>query len=393
MRLTSLLFLPAIAYQGLALFAGASHLYRRKRLQRRRSTAKFHPGVSVLKPVRGLDPNTCEAFVSQAKQNYPLFEILFGVQDRCDPVVLVIQQLQREFPQVSIRLIFSDNGVPNGKVGTLMELAAHARYPVWVVNDGDIKVTPEYLTSVVAPLEDEHVGVVTCPYRAEPHTLPAAWEALGISTDFMPSTLVAPLVGVREFGLGSTLAFRSRDLQQAGGFHALREYLADDYQLAKRITGLGKRALLSTYTVETALSDATWSGVWQHQLRWGTTVRLSKGAGYIGLPLTHAGVWAILAAACGATVPLAALLATRMLSGFLTGGFVLQSRFAMMFWWLAPAWDIYAFAVWMASYSSREVRWRDRVLTVDSQGRIQRCTAERTTQGTTQARTTESRPC
>ncbi len=288
----------------------------------------------------------------------------------------VIQQLQREFPDVSIRLIFSDNGAPNGKVGTLVELAAHARYPIWVVNDGDIKVTPEYLNSVVAPLEDERVGVVTCPYRAEPHTLPAAWEALGISTDFMPSTLVAPLVGVREFGLGSTLAFRSRDLEQAGGFHALREYLADDYQLAKRITELGKRALLSTYTVETALSEATWSGVWQHQLRWGTTVRLSKGGGYIGLPLTHAGVWAILAAACGASGPLAALLAARILSGFLTGGFVLQSRFAMMFCWLAPVWDLYAFAVWMASYSSREVRWRDRVLTVDSQGRIRQCATQ-----------------
>jgi ceramide glucosyltransferase len=392
-RLISLLFLPAIAYQGLALFAGASHLYKRRRVRHHHSTAKFQPGVSVLKPVRGLDPNTYEAFVSQAKQNYPSFEILFGVQDRRDPIIPLIQQLQQEFSDVSIRLIVSDKSAPNGKVSTLMELAAHARYPVWVVNDGDIKVTPEYLNSVVAPLQDEQVGVVTCPYRAEPHTLPAAWEALGISTDFMPSTLVAPLVGVREFGLGSTLAFRSRDLEQAGGFRALREYLADDYQLAKRITGLGKRALLSTYTVETALSEATWRGVWQHQLRWGTTVRSSKGGGYIGLPLTHAGVWAILAAACGASGPLVALLAARVLSGFLTGGFVLQSRFAMMFCWLAPAWDLYAFAVWIASYSSREVRWRDHVLTVDSVGRILRCATQGTTQETVQDTATEPRPC
>lgn len=393
MRLISLLFLPAIAYQGLALFAGASHLYKRQRLRQRRSATKFQLGVSVLKPVRGLDPNTYEAFVSQARQNYPCFEILFGVQDRCDPVVPVVQRLQREFPDVSIRLIFSNRSAPNGKVGTLMELAAHARYPVWVVNDGDIQVTPEYLTAVVAPLEDGRIGVVTCPYRAEPHTVPAAWEALGIATDFMPSTLVAPLVGVREFGLGSTLAFRSRDLAQAGGFSALREYLADDYQLAKRITGLGKRALLSTYTVGTSLSEASWRGVWQHQLRWGTAVRLSKGGGYLGLPLTHAGVWAVLAGALGAWGAVAVLVAARMLSGFLTGGFVLQSRFAMMFCWLAPAWDIYAFAVWIASYSSREVRWRDRVLTVDPQGRIQQCPSHRAINQSTEDPATEPRPC
>ena len=368
MRLLSLLFAPAIAYQALAVFAGARHL--RRRLQRLKADHSFQPGVSILKPVRGLDPNTYEAFVSQAAQNYPSFEILFGVHDPFDAAVPVIRRLQREFPKVSIRLIISNTAAPNRKIGTLIDLAAHAIYPVWVVNDGDIKVTPEYLSTVIAPLRDERIGVVTCPYRANAHTLPAAWESLGIAVDFMPSTLVAPLVGVREFGLGSTLAFRARDLRQAGGFQALDGYLADDYQLAKHITGLGKRALLSTYTVETALNDASWCGVWQHQLRWGRTVRLSKGRGYAGLPIAHAGVWAVLAVACGRPRLASALLAIRILSGLVTGGFVLRSSLAMSFCWVAPVWDIYAFAVWIASYSSREVRWRDRVLTVDAQGRI-----------------------
>lgn len=376
MRLRSLLFVPAIAYQALALFAGVRHLCRR-RLRRVGTASAFQPGVSVLKPVRGLDPNTYEAFVSQARQNYSSFEILFGVHDPLDSAVPVIHRLQREFPDVSIRLIVSGSTAPNKKVGILADLAAHASYPVWVVNDGDIKVTPDYLRAVVEPLGDEKVGVVTCLYRAQAHTLPAAWESFGIAVDFMPSTLVAPLVGVREFGLGSTLAFRARDLRRAGGFEALGDYLADDYQLAKRITNLGRRALLSTYTVETALSDASWSGVWQHQLRWARTVRRSKGRGYAGLPLAHGGLWALLAVACGAPRPLAALLTLRILSGLVTGGFVLQSSPALAFCWLAPVWDLYAFAVWAVSYSSREVRWRDRVLTVDSQGRIQPSTTGR----------------
>ncbi len=370
MRLLSLLFLPAIAYQALALFAEARHL-RRRRIQSHETARSFQPGVSILKPVKGLDPNTYEAFVSQASQNYPSFEIIFGVRDSLDAAVPVIHRLQQEFPEISIRLIVSRTNAPNRKVGILMDLASHAIYPVWVVNDGDIKVTPDYLRSVIAPLCDERIGVVTCLYRAGAHTLPAAWESLGIAVDFMPSTLVAQLVGVREFGLGSTLAFRARDLQQTGGFDGLRDYLADDYQLAKRITGLGKKALLSTYTVETALNEASWRGVWQHQLRWGRTIRLSKGAGYAGLPLTHAGAWAVVAAACGAPFPLTALLVLRILSGLVTGGLVLQNSFAMAFCWLAPVWDLYAFAVWIASYSSREVRWRNRVLTMDSEGRIQ----------------------
>ena len=370
MRWRSLLFLPAVAYQVLAIAAGVRHL-RQRHLAKKSAMVPFEPGVSVLKPISGLDPNTYEAFVSQAKQNYPLFEILFGVRDPSDPAVAEIHRLQREFPQISIRLIYSSQEAANGKVGVLMDLARHAQYPVWVVNDSDIKVTPAYLRTVVAPLSDDSVGVVTCPYRATPHTLAAAWEALGIAVDFMPSALVAPLAGVREFGFGSTLVFRAKDLEKAGGFAVLADYLADDYQLAKRITGLQKRAVLSTYTVETALNDASWRGIWRHQLRWARTIRLSKGGGYAGLPLTHAGLWAIMAILSGEPVAARVLVGLRVLSGLVTGGFVLKSPLGATLCWLSPVWDLYAFAVWISSYSSNEVIWRHRVLTVDSDGRIQ----------------------
>lgn len=325
----------------------------------------------MLKPLRGLDPNTYEAFVSQVRQEYPEFEILFGVRENSDPAAAEVRRLQSQFPHSAIRLIGGVVDTPNQKAGVLMELARHAQYPVWVVNDSDIKVTPSYLQEVVAPLVDSSVGVVTCLYRAQAHTVAAGWEALGIATDFMPSTLVAQLVGVREFGLGSTLAFRAEDLEKAGGFQAIADYLADDYQLAKRITSLGKRAVLSTYTVETALGEASWRGIWRHQLRWARTIRVTKGAGHAGLPITHAGVWAVVAIGVGAWIPMVALLAARMGSAIVTGSLVLRSSIARRFWWLAPVWDLYAFCVWAASYAGREVRWRDRVLRIDKDGRIQ----------------------
>ncbi len=364
-------FIPAAAYQCLAIVAALRHL-QRSRPEKGRDEQNFCPGVSVLKPLRGLDPNTRDAFRSQVRQNYPQFEVLFGVREESDPAAQEVLRLQREFPEASLRLISGSGSAANGKVGVLMELARHARYPVWVVNDSDIEVTPTYLREVVAELADPDIGVVTCLYRAKAHTLAAAWESFGIATDFMPSALVAPLVGVREFGLGATLAFRAADLERAGGFAAIGDYLADDYQLAKRLTGLGKRALLSTYTVETSLGEATWSGVWHHQVRWARTIRTSKGKAYAGLPLTQAGVWALISLASGAWLPAVALACLRIISALITARFVLGSRKIASFCWLGPLWDLYAFAVWAASYAGRAVRWRDRRLRIDSRGRIER---------------------
>jgi len=360
-----LVFLPALGYQCLAIVASLRQILRKK------LSREFQPGVSVLKPVRGIDPDMVAVLRSQVVQNYPSFELLFGVHDEDDAALPAIRKLQAEFPATSIHVLVGHESGLNGKVGILKGLARHARYPVWIVNDSDIRVTPGYLSEVVAPLEDPKVGVVTCLYRPRPHSLPAVWEALGIATDFMPSTLVAPLVGVREFGLGSTLAFRAQDLQQAGGFAALEDYLADDYQLARRITLLGKRALLSTYVVETSLGDTTWRGVWDHQLRWGRTIRLSKGGGYAGLPITHAGLWMMIALLLHLWWVAAALAGLRFLVALLTGWFVLRSPVALVLFPFSLLWDLYAFAIWAMSYRSNLVRWRNRALRVAADGRIE----------------------
>lgn len=364
------IFLPAAAYQCLAIAAAIRHILKRRK---RQPPGDFRPGVSVLKPLCGLDPNTREAFRSQVCQDYPQFEVLFGVADQDDPAVADVRRLQCEFPGAAIRLLITGPvEAANGKVGVLMRLAREARYPVWVVNDSDIEVTPSYLASVVAPLADTAIGVVTCPYRVEAHNAAAFWETLGIATDFIPSALVAPLVGVREFGFGSTLAFRAADLKRAGGFEAIGDYLADDYQLARRITKLGRRALLSTYVVGTALSDASWRGVWEHQVRWARTIRASKGRGYAGLFITHTGMWIAAALACSAWMPAAVLGLFRIGSALLSTGFVLRSPKPARFCWLAPFWDLYAFATWTASYFGRTVRWRGRTLRMGPDGRLER---------------------
>ena len=360
-----LFFLPAVVYQLFSLFACVRQFLRP--LER----SNFFPAVSILKPLRGADPDMYAAFVSQVQQDYPTFEILFGVAERDDSAVALIERLQREFLHVPIYLYVGSGPGANGKVGVLSNLALYARHPVWVVSDGDIRVESDYLQSIVAPLADPKTGVVTCLYRPQPYSAAAAWEGFGVAIDFMPSTLVAQLVGVREFGLGSTLCFRAEDLEESGGFGEIADYLADDYQLASRLVRLGKRAHLSRYVVETSLGDTSWSGIWHHQLRWARTIKVTKGKGFAGLPITHAGVWAVLAAFLGLWPILIILLGVRIAAAIASGWLVLRVD-ASVFWALwAPLWDFYAFTVWVFSYASDEVLWRDRRLRIKRYGRVE----------------------
>jgi len=320
--------------------------------------------VSILKPIRGLDPGFREAICSHTVLDGD-YELLCGVSNLNDPAVSVL----REFP--SVRVIECHTKAPNGKVGVLIDLAAAARYPMVVVNDSDIRVEPDYLARVTAPLLDPRVGLVTCLYRPVGGTFAARFEGLGISTDFAPSTLVARLMGVDEFAMGSTLVLRRADLDRIGGFTAFADYLADDYQLGHRIHALRLKCVLSDVIVETHLGGG-WREVWAHQVRWARTIRVTKCFGYLGLPVTNATLWAVIAAACGRWDLAAALLAVRMMMAITAGWFVMRSRDVVRLWWVIPARDLFGFAVWLAGLFGNSVVWRGERLRLNRQGRIMR---------------------
>ena len=182
-----------------------------------------------------------------------MFEILFGITDPHEPALADIERLRLEFPALPMRVVFVRTDAPNPKVCVLSELARHARHALLVVNDSDILVEPGYFRSVVAPLEDPRTGLVTCLYRAQARSLAARSEALGIATEFAPSVLVARLLGVVEFALGATMALRAETLREIGGFEPIAEFLADDYQLGRRVTAGGYRVEFARTIVETGL--------------------------------------------------------------------------------------------------------------------------------------------
>jgi ceramide glucosyltransferase len=363
-------------YYLLCLFAAANFLRERKapglgcptsrRLCETWDYGQSLPSVSILKPLKGIDPEIYESFRSHCLQDYPDYEIIFGVSDPNDPAIASAKKLQREFPSRRIQLVVSPKILgPNVKVSNLDQMLPEARHDFLLINDSDIRVEPDYLRRVIAPLTDPQAGMITCLYRGVPGaTLGSRLEALGIATDFCPSVLAArQLEGGIRIGLGSTLAFRRADLEKIGGFAALVDYLADDYELGQRIVALGLKIHLSDVVVETHLPSYRLPEFFAHQLRWARGIRDARRGGYFGLIFTFGFMWALLALlasagalwACGA---LALTLLLRLAVALLVSRSVLHDRNTAKSIWLVPLRDLIAVAIWIASLGGRTVTWR-----------------------------------
>ena len=354
-------------YYLICLWSAAAFIRRRKAGEGARPTLPLSlPPVSILKPLKGTDPDIYESFRSHCLQDYPEYEIVFAVSDPDDPAVESVQRLQQEFPLRTIRLVVASEKLgANVKVSNLEQMAPTASYEYLLVNDSDIRVEADYLHRVIAPLLDERVGMVTCLYRgvAAP-TMGSQLEALGISTDFCAGVLVArQLEGGLRFGLGSTLAFRRAQLKKIGGFRAIVDFLADDYELGRRIAGLGLSVQLSDAVVETHLPAYDLRGFLAHQLRWARGVRDARTAGYIGLAFTFGLMWGLIAliASSGARWAWAVLGVTVLLRfavALAVGRAVLGDRQVVRQLWLLPVRDLIGVAVWMASFAGHTVTWR-----------------------------------
>ncbi len=330
----------------------------------------FYPAVSILKPVKGLDPEMYAAFASHCAQDYPgAYEILFGVHSMDDPAVAAIEKLQREFPQQVVRIIVCPQALgANGKVSNLVQMAPQAQYDHLLINDSDIRVSPRYLHNtmpIFAAPGKKPVGMVTALYRGRSHaTLGSRLEALGISTDFMPGVLTARWLerGIR-FGLGSTLAITREALAAMGGLHLLVDHLADDYEIGARIFGAGYRVELGREVAETSIPAYKFPQFFVHQLRWSRGVRDSRPLGYFGLLITFGIPWALAnlvasAASLDSIALLSVMLYVRVAIALTVGVGVLGDRGSLRNLWLLPLRDVIALGVWFWSFADDHIVWR-----------------------------------
>ena len=362
----ALLTAAGLAYMLLALWGARDYV----RAVRRMGSAadEVMPPVSILKPLKGVDPRMYAGLVSHCRQTYPGgFELIFGVHSLKDPAVAEITLLRMEHPNVAIKLVECRERLgTSGKVSNLVQMLPHAAHEHVLINDSDILVPQTYLAGVMR-LFGSDVGMVTAPYigrTGEDVTVWARLEALGISTDFLPGVLTARKVegGIR-FGLGSTLAMTRTALAEAGGLQPLVEYLADDYELGKRIAAAGYRVELCGQVVETTVPGYGLGGFWDHQMRWARSTRDSRRLGYVGLGVTYCVPWAGLTvvASGGAlwswTLLVFALLA-RLAVALTVGVGVLRDGQVLRDLWLLPVRDCFGLLFWAWSFAGDTVVWR-----------------------------------
>jgi ceramide glucosyltransferase len=328
--------------------------------------------VSVLKPLRGLDPGAYENFASFCRQDYPEYEILFAVSDAGDPAVPVVQKLITDFPGRPIRLVVVEDRLgPNSKVSNLCRLAREARHDLLVITDSDMRVEPGYLRSVAAMFRDPKVGGVTALYRGNDNLQwVAAMDCVGSSAVFCGAALVARELEGLKFMMGSTMATTKQRLAEIGGFEAMVDLHSDDYELGRRIADRGYRIELLPEPVQMAFPSQTLRAYLRHELRWAIGIRNIRPGGHFGMLFTHGLPWAI-AAACvapsGAVAAayLGAYFVLRFAMAWTVGVWGLRDPVLRRRFWLLPVRDLLSFFVWLASFGMNRIEWRGSAFTLD----------------------------
>ena len=338
----------------------------------------FTPPITVLKPLCGLDPGLFENLSSLCDQDYPNFQVIFGVRDAQDPAIEVARSVIQRYPNRDISLVVNERvSAANLKMANVLNMMPSAKHDIIVLADSDVRVMPTYLRAVTAPFTDALVGAVTCLYRGTPSQGSIASElgAMFVAEQFAPSVLVATALSPMDFCLGATMAVTKRALDAIGGFEAIGSYLADDQMLGKLVQSRGFRVELSPEVVETSISDETFKDLWDHEIRWARTVHRARPLGYSFSFITYGFPMALAFAAIASNAKFSFGVVGLVLA--LRLGLHYVSRYALGVRtpdapWLVPLRDVFGLAVWSLHFFGRNVRWRSRDFTITRDGRLER---------------------
>jgi ceramide glucosyltransferase len=369
----ALLVVAGVIYNLLAIYCVAEFFAGRPRRPDRVS----YPPVSILKPVKGLDPGFRTNIESFCLQDYPEFEVLIGFVGEGDEALPEAREIADAYPgKVGIVTTREKTGV-NEKVSNLKGLIGAARYPLVAVSDSDMHVDERYLRTIVEEyLGEENVGMVTSSYGISgPSTAGAAFESLAIAVDFIPSVLVARRLEGISFGLGASMLFSTGALVGTGGLDPISDYLADDYQIGNRLARAGLKILLSRYVIEDIVGDMDIASHLSHQTRWARTYRASRPWGFLGYGITHLFFFAcLLLLLQGPTAAVISIVSCALVLRFLLAAVVYRNVIRRRGWlkwlFLLPVRDLMAFGIWAWSFAGRKVFWRGSYYRVDRGGRI-----------------------
>ena len=370
-----LVILPSLAYSLISLWCALKY-FKKYDLP---TPSASPPGVTFLKPVKGMDADSYDNFASFCCQQYAgELQIVFAAASPDDAVIPVIRQLISDFTDHDISLVINPalHG-PNYKASNLINAFPQVKHEIIIVCDSDISVEPNYLQSVVSHFADPQVGLVTSLYRtSDVHGIATAIEAIGFTAEMIPNVLVAQRLEGLTFALGASMAVRREALQDIGGFDALTEYLADDYQLGNKIHHAGWRIALDPCFVESVIKPENLMSVLSRQLRWARTMRVSRPGGYLAsgitLPFPAALLASLLAPSPVAGVAAVALLyVVRLSICTIFSRYFVRDNLLPRWLWLLPLRDMLAFFTWALSFLGNRVDWRGSSFVLKPGGKLE----------------------
>jgi len=349
-------------------------------LHRRIDKPSMAPDVTLLKPLKGCDDTTAASLQSWFSQNYAgTVQILLGVSEAQDPVCRIVHELIGKNPGHDAQLVVCGESLgASGKVSTLIQLERLAKHPLILVSDADVRVPPDFLANVVGPLDDPRTGLVNCFYRlANPVTTAMRCEAVAVNADFWSQVLQAATLKPPDFALGAVMLTRRKLLAEIGGFTALVNCLADDYQLGHRIAQNGHRIALCPVVVDCWDRPMNWSDVWKHQLRWARTIRVCQPLPYFFSILSNASFWSLLWLAASLVLsrtwgaPLVAMgciLVRIIIAQNLQRRFIQRDNISPA--WLVPVKDLLQAAIWAGAFFGNTVEWRGQKMRLRRDGTL-----------------------
>ncbi|HEY8312598.1 MAG TPA: bacteriohopanetetrol glucosamine biosynthesis glycosyltransferase HpnI [Candidatus Baltobacteraceae bacterium] len=365
------LLVTAVGFLYTLIAVQRMHAFGRRRAKCGPATAP----VTVLKPLHGLEAGLFENLCSFCDQQYPLFQVVFGVADARDPAIAVVERVMAQYPALDITLIVNERiDGRNPKVSNLANMMPAAKHDLVFIADADMRVDSNYLRTIVSELQGDGVGAVTCLYAGVPFGGRASkLGAAYINDHFAPSVLVALVLGQLNFCMGSTMAIRRQTLEAVGGLAALGTHLGDDFTLGQLVRAAGLDVVLSSYVVRNVVCEPELATLWEHEMRWARTVRVQHPIGYAFLFLTYPLPFAVLYLALTENAPLGlialALAAIARIALARASQTALNVRAKQTLRWI-PIRDALSLVIWAGSFFGREVRWRGQRLRISTDGRL-----------------------
>ena len=335
------------------------------------------PSVTILKPVHGLEKLQRKNLRSACLQDYPEFQVVFSVQDKDDPAIPLLYDLQKEFGEERVTVAVENFRTgTNGKINNMIGGLRHARHDVLVISDSDVYLKPDYLKTIVAPLRNPETGCVCTFYKAVGAD---AWyekvELLTLNADFITNVLFAHISGASKFCLGASAALRRSTLEEIGGLEALSDYLVEDYEMGRRIWASGKKVVTVPYFVDTIVDLKSPSAWWNHQIYWDQNTRAARPYAFLSTVLVRSVPFAVLFAAMrmcdmpGLTV-LAGAIALRLITAAIGLGWGLKDREGARSLWLLPFRDLSSLATWLLAFTRKTTIWRGASFILTRDGRL-----------------------